>query len=144
MTLRLMGSSIHTKPGSKGPGGVIQSICLLQARVWLPCTVSQGPQRRNPLKHFASVQSQRAPFSSGMIAIMEYNTPDPKGFLAAHAKMKLCEGRRLPHSHCSSNPFASGAYSGLHPTQEIEEHHRCPQGRVERSNEVSRRWDDRY
>ena len=102
MTLRLMDSSIHMKQSSKGPGGVIWSICLLQDRVWLPCTVPQGLQRRNPLKHFASVQSQRSLFSSGKIALTEHNTPDPKGFLAACAKMKICEGRRLPHSHCSS------------------------------------------
>lgn len=57
MTLRLMDCSIHTKQdpkeqeGSSGPSAFSR-------------TALQRLHRRNPSEHFASVQSQRALFSS--------------------------------------------------------------------------------
>lgn len=47
-------------------------------------------------------------FPSGKIALMEYSTPYPKGFLVASSKMELCEEKRLPHSHMVINTLALG------------------------------------
>lgn len=84
----------------------------------LLCTVLQRPQRRNLLKH-CKCSVTKSSFFLSQLALREHNTLYPK-FLAACAKMSLCEGRRLPHSHCSSSPSASGVQPFLPPTQETK------------------------
>lgn len=118
MTPRLMDCSIHTKQDSKGAGGVIWSICLLQ-----DCPARAAEEK--PLKTFRKCSVTKSSLFLSELAPREYSSAYPK-FLAACTKMNLCEGRRLPHFHCSSSPSTSGAQLVLPPTtQETEWNPSC-------------------